>query len=43
MTMPFHLAGMALPISPELPDLLRSVVREQQFDLTVTVHRPRLD
>lgn len=34
MTMPFHLAGMALPISPELPDLLRSVVREQQLDLT---------
>ncbi|HHQ4452757.1 MULTISPECIES: DUF2787 family protein [unclassified Aeromonas] len=34
MTMPFHLAGMALPISPELPDLLRSVVRAQQLDLT---------
>ena len=34
MTMPFHLAGMALPISPELSDLLRSVVREQRLDLT---------
>ncbi|MGN5042454.1 DUF2787 domain-containing protein [Aeromonas sp. 3P] len=34
MTMPFHLAGMALPISPELPDLLRRVAREQQLDLT---------
>lgn len=34
MTMPFHLAGMALPISPELPDLLRSVVREQQIYLS---------
>ena len=34
MTMPFHQAGMALPISPELPDLLRRVVREQQLDLT---------
>jgi hypothetical protein len=36
MTMPFHLAGMALPISPELPDLLRSVVRAQQLDLTTS-------
>ena len=34
MTMPFHLAGMALPISPALPDLLRSAVREQRLDLT---------
>ncbi|MGI3173836.1 DUF2787 family protein [Aeromonas veronii] len=34
MTMPFHMAGMALPIAPELPDLLRSVVREQQIYLT---------
>ncbi|WP_309266879.1 DUF2787 family protein [Aeromonas salmonicida] len=34
MTMPFHLAGMALPISPALPDLLRKVVRKQQPDLT---------
>ena len=34
MTMPFHLAGMALPISPELPDLLRRVVRAQLLDLT---------
>jgi hypothetical protein len=34
MTMPFYLAGMALPISPELPDLLRNVVREQRLDLT---------
>ena len=34
MIMPFHLAGMALPISPALPDLLRSVVRAQQLDLT---------
>lgn len=34
MTMPFYLAGMALPISPALPDLLRSVVREQRLGLT---------
>lgn len=34
MIMPFHLAGIALPISPELPDLLRRVVHEQQLDLT---------
>ena len=34
MTMPFHLAGMALPISPELPDLLHSAVWEQRLDLT---------
>ncbi len=34
MTMPFHLAGMALPISPALPDLLRKVVRKQRPDLT---------
>lgn len=33
MTMPFHLAGMALSISPELPDLLRKAVREQQLSL----------
>lgn len=33
MTMPFHLAGMALPILPALPDLLRSIVREQQLSL----------
>ena len=33
MIMPFHLAGMSLPISPKLPGLLRSVVREQRLDL----------
>ncbi|WCH24977.1 DUF2787 family protein [Aeromonas salmonicida] len=42
MTMPFHLAGMALPISPELPDLLRKAVRKQQLSLadfsTLTVN-----
>ena len=33
MIMPFHLAGMSLPISPKLPGLLRSVVREQRLEL----------
>lgn len=43
MTMPFHLAGMALPISPALPDLLRKVVRKPGRDRTLLMKFEQAD